>query len=296
MTGEPAKKSSQRGRPLAIALAITSVYFIVEAFGGALTNSLALLSDAGHMLSDIAALSLSLFAFRLSRRPATPKKTFGYHRLEILASLLNGLLLWLMVGVIFHSAYQRFLNPPQVRSLGMLIIATVGLAVNVVAGMILYRSHEDNLNIHGAFLHVVGDALGSIGAIIAGVIMLTTGWTSADPVVSFFIGGLILYTSWGLIRESADILMQSVPRGIDLDDVQRTLEGVDGVVKIHDLHVWTVTSGVFTLSAHAVVNGDRDFHDVLGELEQVLDSRFAIQHTTIQLETRSREHREFSAF
>jgi cobalt-zinc-cadmium efflux system protein len=288
--------TNRRGRPLALALAITSVYFVVEVVGGITTNSLALLSDAGHMFSDIAALGLSWFAFHISRRPATSKRTYGYYRAEILASLANGLLLWLMVGVIFHAAVQRFFNPPEVQSLGMLVIAIMGLAVNIAAGFILYRSHHDNLNVHGAFIHVIGDALGSVGTIVAGLIMLQTGWYLADPVVSFFIGGLILYTSWGLIKESADILMQSVPRGISLEEVQRILEGVEGVVKIHDLHVWAVTSGVFTLSAHAVINGHRDIHQVLSEMERILDSRYSIQHTTIQLENRSREGEEFSPF
>ena len=210
-----------RYRPLAIALGITFLYFVVEVIGGIYTNSLALLSDAGHMLSDIGALSLSLCAFQISRRPATPQKTFGYHRLEIVAALVNGLVLWLIVGVIFHEAYQRFFTPPEVQSRGMLIIATIGLAVNIVAGFILYKSHHESLNVHSAFLHVVGDALGSVGAMIAALIMISTGWYLADPLISFFIGALILYTSWGLIRESADILMQSVPRGIRLEEVQK---------------------------------------------------------------------------
>ncbi len=285
-----------RCRPLAIALGITFLYFVVEVIGGIYTNSLALLSDAGHMLSDIAALSLSLCAFQISRRPATPQKTFGYHRLEIVAALVNGLVLWLIVGVIFHEAYQRFFTPPEVQSWGMLIIATIGLAVNIVAGFILYKSHHESLNVHSAFLHVVGDALGSVGAMIAALIMISTGWYLADPLISFFIGTLILYTSWGLIRESADILMQSVPRGIRLEEVQNSMETITGVLKVHDLHVWAVTSGVFTLSAHAVVNGDRDFHQVLSEIEKTLGERFKIRHTTIQLETKSREAEEFTDF
>jgi len=292
----PAWKIDDRCRPLAIALGITFLYFVVELVGGILTNSLALLSDAGHMLSDIAALGLSLFAFQISRRPATPQKTFGYHRLEIVAALVNGLVLWLIVGVIFHEAYQRFFTPPEVQSLGMLIIATIGLAVNIAAGFILYRSHNENLNIHSAFLHVVGDALGSVGAIIAALIMLSTGWYLVDPLISFLIGGLILYTSWGLIKESAAILMQSVPRGISLDEVQNAMESTTGVLKVHDLHVWAVTSGVFTLSAHAVVNGDSDFHDVLSAIEKALSEKFDIRHTTIQLETKSREAEEFTDF
>jgi len=289
-------KIDERCRPLAIALAITFLYFVVEVAGGILTNSLALLSDAGHMLSDIAALGLSLLAFQISKRPATSKRTFGYHRFEIVAALVNGLVLWLIVGVIFHEAYQRFFTPPEVQSLGMLIIATIGLGVNIAAGLILYRSHHKSLNVHSAFLHVVGDALGSVGAIIAALVMLSTGWYLADPLISFLIGGLILYTSWGLIKESADILMQSVPRGISLDEVQNSMESVNGVLKVHDLHVWAVTSGVFTLSAHAVINGDNDFHQVLSELEKALSEKFAIRHTTIQLETKSREAEEFTDF
>ncbi|NIO09209.1 MAG: cation diffusion facilitator family transporter [Deltaproteobacteria bacterium] len=286
----------KRCRPLAAALAITFLYFVVEVIGGIYTNSLALLSDAGHMLSDIAALGLSLCAFQIARRPATPQKTFGYHRLEIVAALVNGLVLWLIVGVIFHEAFHRFFTPPQVQSVGMLAIATMGLAVNIVAGFILYRSHHESLNVHSAFLHVVGDALGSVGAMVAALIMIYTGWYLADPLISIFIGGLILYTSWGLIKESADILMQSVPRGISLDQVKEAMEGVTGVMKVHDLHIWAVTSGVFTLSAHAVVNGERDFHQVLSDMEKTLSERFDIRHTTIQLETISREAEEFSHF
>jgi len=180
--------------------------------------------------------------------------------------------------------------------LGMLIIATIGLAVNIAAGLTLYRSHDESLNVHSAFLHVVGDALGSVGAIIAALVMLSTGWYLADPLISFLIGGLILYTSWGLIKESADILMQSVPKGIVLDEVQNSMERVTGVLKVHDLHVWAVTSGVFTLSAHAVINGDRDIHQVLSEMEKALSEKFNIRHTTIQLETKSREAQEFTDF
>lgn len=285
-----------RGRSLALALAITFSYFVVEVIGGVLTNSLALLADAGHMFSDMAALGLSLFAFRMARRPATNKKTYGYHRLEILAALINGLTLWLIVGLIFHEAYHRFLDPPEVQSLGMLIVATVGLGVNIAAGFVLYGSHHESLNIRGAFLHVLGDALGSVGAISAGVIMLWTGWYLADPLISVFIGILILYTSWSLVKESVDILMQSVPRGINLEDVQRAMEQVQGVVKVHDLHVWTVTSGVFTLSAHVVINGGEEFHPILDEIEEMLKDRFNIEHTTIQLEAEDREEKEFQAF
>jgi len=287
---------SSETRRLKLALAITSVYFVAELVGGLLTNSLALLSDAGHMLSDIAALGLGIFAFQMARRPATAKRTYGYHRVEILAALINGLTLWLIVGIIFHEAYQRFLDPPEVQSLGMLVVAALGLGVNLVAGFILYGSREESLNVRGAFLHVLGDALGSVGAVAAGTIMLFKGWYLADPIASVFIGLLILYTSWELIRESIDILMQSVPKQIDVGEVQRVMEQVDGVIKIHDLHVWAVTSGVFTLSAHAVIVPGGNPHLILDKIEAELKTRFSIEHTTLQLEMENREEKEFQAF
>ena len=281
---------------LKLALAISCIYFFAELIGGFLTNSLALLSDAGHMLSDIAALALSLFAFRIAKRPATVSSTYGYHRAEILAALFNGLTLWLIVGVIFAAAYNRFLDPPAVESYGMMIVASLGLLVNLVAGAVLYGSHHHNLNLRGAFLHVVSDALGSVGAIAASVIMLFTGWYVADPVISILIGLLILHSSWNLVKESLSVLMQAVPKGIRLEDVQQALEGVEGVSKVHDLHVWAVTSDIFTLSAHAVVENGGDFHQVLNGIEDTLKERFNIEHTTIQLEIESREEKEFKAF
>lgn len=278
------------------ALIISSVYFFAELTAGFLTNSLALLSDAGHMLSDIGALALSLFAFRVAKRPATHHSTYGYHRVEILAALFNGLTLWLIVGVIFTSAYYRLANPPAVESFGMIVVAVLGLLVNIAAAAILHSGHQHNLNMRGAFLHVMSDAIGSVGAIAAGAIMLTTGWYLADPLISMFIGALILYSSWSLIKDSLSVLMQSVPKGIRLDEVRQTIEAVDGVHKVHDLHVWAVTSDIYTLSAHAVVENDGDFHQVLNGIEDTLKARFNIEHTTIQLETESREDTEFKDF
>jgi len=281
---------------LRLTLGISSVYFFAELIAGFLTNSLALLSDAGHMLSDIAAMALSLFAFHIAKRPATDNSTYGYHRAEILAALFNGLALWLIVGVIFTAAYNRLFDPPEVASRGMIVVAVIGLVVNIAAGVILYDPHHHNLNLRGAFLHVVSDAVGSLGAIAAGSIMLFTGWYLADPLISIFIGVLILFSSWNLITESLSILMQSVPRGIRLDEVRDTIESVDGVAKVHDLHVWAVTSGVFTLSAHAVVENGGDFHEVLNGIEGTLRRRFNIEHTTIQLEVENREETEFKGF
>jgi cobalt-zinc-cadmium efflux system protein len=279
------------------ALAISTVYFFAELIAGFLTNSLALLSDAGHMLSDIGALALSLFAFHFAKRPATVQSTYGYHRVEILVALFNGLALWLIVGVIFASAFNRFSNPPDVESTGMIIVAALGLLVNIAAGVILFDPHHHhNLNLRGAFIHVASDAMGSVGAIAAGVVMLTTGWYLADPLISVLIGLLILFSSWNLVKESLSILMQSVPKGIRLEEVQTTIESVAGVAKVHDLHVWTVTSGIYTLSAHAVVENGGDLHQVLNGIEDTLKQRFNIEHTTIQLETENREENEFKGF
>lgn len=278
------------------ALAISALYFFAELIAGFLTNSLALLSDAGHMLSDVGAMALSLFAFRMAQRPATHHSTFGFHRVEILAALFNGLTLWLIVGVIFAAAYQRFFHPPVVESFGMMIVAVLGLAVNIAAAVILHAGHHHNLNVRGAFLHVLSDAIGSVGAIAAGLIMMSTGWYLADPLISIFIGALILFSSWSLIRDSLSVLMQAVPKGIRLEEVRETIESVDGVAKVHDLHVWAVTSDIYTLSAHAVVENGGDFHQVLNGIEDTLKERFHIEHTTIQLETESREDKEYKAF
>jgi len=278
-------------------LIISSVYFFAELIAGFLTNSLALLSDAGHMLSDIGALGLSIFAFRVAKRPATHHSTYGYHRVEILAALFNGLTLWLIVGVIFASAYYRLFDPPAVESSGMIVVAVLGFLVNIAAAAILHAGHHHhNLNMRGALLHVLSDAIGSVGAIAAGAIMLATGWYLADPLISIFIGALILYSSWSLVKDSLSVLMQSVPKGIRLDEVRQTIEAVDGVHKVHDLHVWAVTSDIYTLSAHAVVENGGDFHEVLNGIEDTLKERFNIEHTTIQLETESREDKEFKDF
>ena len=283
-------------RRLMWALAISLAYFFAELIAGFLTNSLALLSDAGHMLSDVGAMTLSLFAFRMARRPATHQSTYGFHRMEILAALFNGLTLWLIVGMIFAAAFNRFFEPPAVESFGMMIVAVVGLFINLTAAAILHGGHRHNLNLRGAFLHVVSDAIGSVGAIIAGFIMLTTGWYLADPLIGVFIGVLILFSSWSLVKDSLSVLMQAVPKGIRLEEVRQTIEAVEGVSKVHDLHIWAVTSDIFTLSAHAVVENGGDFHEVLNGIEDTLKERYNIEHTTIQLEVESREEKEFKAF
>jgi cobalt-zinc-cadmium efflux system protein len=283
-------------RRLFVALGITGGYCIVEFFGGWLTHSLALLSDAGHMLSDVTAMGLSLFAAYIAALPVTSQKTFGYYRAEILAAFLNGLSLWFIAGIIFREAYYRLFTPAEVHGHGMVLIAGMGLAVNVFTAWMLYGAHHTNLNLRGVFLHVLSDALGSVGAIVAGVLIVWTGWYWVDPVTSVMIGILILVSSFSLVRESVDILMQATPRHLDLAEVQQTLEAVTGVQRIHDLHVWTLSSGLFTLTAHAVVHAETDHHQLLDALEKTIHDRFGIDHITIQLEPQDRQSGEPAHF
>lgn len=271
---------------LLIVLFITAGYMIVEVVGGLLFNSLALLADAGHMLSDVMAQGLAFAAIRIGKRSPTERLTFGFKRTEILAALWNGLLLWAIVGVIFYEAAHRFFNPNPVVGKGMLIVAAVGLLVNLGMVAILIRDKDANLNIKGVFLHVVGDALGSVGAIVAAIVILTTGFYAADSLVSVFIGLLILYSSWGLIKESVNILMEGVPLGMDITKVEEAMLSQDGVCCIHDLHVWSISSSRIALSAHFVMaDPEQDPDEVIQRLNEVLKDSFNISHTTIQAET-----------
>lgn len=271
---------------LFIVLFITAGYMVVEVVGGLMFNSLALLADAGHMLSDVMAQGLAFAAIRIGRRSPTERLTYGFKRTEILAALWNGLALWAIVGIIFYEAYHRFYNPNPVVGKGMLIVAGVGLLVNVGMVGILMRDREANLNVKGVFLHVVSDALGSIGAIVAAVVIITTGFYLADPMVSVFIGLLILYSSWGLIKESVNILMEGVPLGMDVKTVEETILAQEGVCCIHDLHVWSITSGRVALSAHVVLTDPQQDRDgVIKRLNDVLRDKFNIGHTTIQTQT-----------
>ncbi|HEX7409027.1 MAG TPA: cation diffusion facilitator family transporter [Candidatus Binatia bacterium] len=271
-------------RDLTLTLVITASYCLVEFGGGMLTNSLALLSDAGHMLADVAALGLSLFAIRLAQFPPTASKTFGYHRVEILAALANALLLWVIVGLILYEAYHRFLDPPLVKSAGMIAIASIGLAVNLVSLVVLRRSQAESLNVRAAFVHVLGDALGSVGAVLAGIAILVADWYVADPIASVGIGLLILYSSWEIIRDSVDILMQGTPRGLRVEDVEQCLLGIEGVRQVHDLHIWSLTSGRYHLSAHLVICGENEPHSIIDAAQTRLCERFGIDHTTVQVD------------
>lgn len=271
---------------LGIALLITAAYMFAEVIGGLFFNSLALLADAGHMLSDAMALGLSWMALRIGKRSPTDKHTFGFKRTEILVALFNGLALWAIAGVIVYEAVHRFLSPSPVAGGGMLAVAGVGLIINLVMAALLFRDRKTNLNIRGAFLHVVSDALGSVGAILAAIIILTTGFYVADPLVSLLICLLILYSSWGLIKESVHILMEGVPSGVEVSAIEQALLGSNGVCCVYDLHVWSISSNRTALSAHVVLSDPKmDPHEILEGLNHILAEKFQISHTTIQVET-----------
>jgi cobalt-zinc-cadmium efflux system protein len=260
-------------------------FMLVEAAGGWLTNSLALLSDAGHMLTDAAALGLSLLAMRFGTMPPSRTKTFGYRRFEILAALLNGLALWAIVGVILREAYLRFQAVPEVKAQGMIGVAALGLAVNLFSLFLLHSHRDENLNIRGAFLHVLADSLGSVGALAGGLIIFYTGWLPADPLVSIGICLLILWSTWGLIREAVHVLLLGVPAYIDYQEVQKAILDHDGVCCLYDLHIWSIASGQDAISAHVVVpDGFKGKNELLLDIVTTLRKRFAIDHATLQIE------------
>lgn len=281
---QPAERVNRR--PLVIALVITAAFLVAEVVGGLLTNSLALLADAGHMATDVAALALSLFAIWLARRPSTPERSFGFYRAEVLAALANAATLVAISVYIFWEAINRLGNPPEIKSGPMLVVAIGGLVANAASAWVLMRGggHEENLNTRGAFLHVVGDLLGSVGAIVAAVVMLSTGWYLADPLLSAGIGLLILWGSWRLLRESVDVLLEATPKGIDMAELRAAMGSVPGVDGVHDLHVWTVTSGLVAMSSHVEVASHQDWHPILVQLSTVVRERFGIAHATLQPE------------
>jgi cobalt-zinc-cadmium efflux system protein len=256
---------------------------LVELVGGLLANSLALLADAGHMLADVVALAVALWVSHMAQRPATAERTYGLLRLEILAALVNGAFLIAIAVGIGIEAVDRLRTPPTINGGLLMGVATVGLVANAVAAVILHRGHQHSLNQRAAYLHVLGDLLGSVGALVAGGLVFWTGWAAADPIVSVAIGGLILAGAWRLVRESVDVLLEGTPRHISLADVHRQLAAVEGVASVHDLHVWTVTSGVVAMSGHLVVRDPADHQRVL-EAAQGLMGRLGIAHVTVQIE------------
>lgn len=276
---------SRTTRALAVALGITASFFVIELVGGILTNSLALQTDAFHMLTDVFALAYALVAVRIAQRPITLKKTYGYYRVEILSAFLNGILLWAVVLFIFYEAFQRIQQPASVQSLNMLIIAVLGLVANGLAAATLSRSRNESLNIKGAFLHVVADILGSLGAISAGLIMFFTGWYQADPIASILIGVLVFYSSGKLVRDSVNVLLEGVPPHIDVSALEHRILGLEGVKNVHDLHVWSIADAkMCCMSSHVVVIKGTDGKKLITNLINILKEEFGIDHTTIQLE------------
>ena len=271
-------------RALAVALALTASYTVVEVVGGLFAGSLALLADAVHMLSDNVALAVALVALWLATKPATPERSYGFKRAEVLAALANGVMLVALAIWIFVEAARRLRDPGEVLGSWMLAIALVGLAVNAAAGLVLSRARRDSINVEAAFRHVFADLLGSLGVAIAAVVILATGWVEADPVVSILIGLLVLASAWSILRDSTEILLESTPRGIDADALGRRLASAQGVVEVHDLHVWTITSGFPALSAHILVLPGEDCHGRRRELERLLHDEFGIEHTTLQVD------------
>ncbi len=269
---------------LSLAFWTQFVFFVVELVGGFLTNSLALLADAGHMFSDVAALGLSFLALKWTLRPPTSQKTYGYHRLEILVALLNGVALWVMSAYIFYEAYERISQPPAINTVPMLIIASLGLLINLLGVVILYPSREHGINLRSAFLHLAADSLGSVAAVAAGAAILLKGWYWFDPVAGAVIGVMIIIGSWQLVREATDILMEAAPRHIDPLEVTAALEEHPLVEKVHDLHIWTIASGIYALSVHVGIHNREDRDCLTWELEELLRHRFGLEHNTIQIE------------
>jgi cobalt-zinc-cadmium efflux system protein len=287
----PVADSERSTRALTAALVLTVVVLVAELIGGLISNSLALLADAGHVLTDAAALGLSLFVAWFSRQPVTPEKTYGYLRWEILAALINGATLLVISVWIVFEAITRLHTPEPVGGSLMLVVATGGLVANIVAAVLLRPVHAHNLNVRGAYLHILGDLLASVGTIAAALVIRLTGWLQADPIASLVTTAIIVRGAWSLVRESVDVLLESTPSHIALPEVRRVLEEIPGVESVHDLHVWTVTSGVVALSAHALVREAEMQQEVLEHACSAM-GRMGIHHVTIQIERREMSQHE----
>jgi cobalt-zinc-cadmium efflux system protein len=271
---------------------MVAAFLVVEVIGGLLTNSLALLADAGHMFTDAAGIGLALLAIWFAQRAATAEKSFGYYRVEIFAAVVNAVILFGIAAYILYEAIQRFAAPPDVIGLPMLGIASVGLVVNLVSMRLLQAGAETSLNLRGAYLELLGDLLGSVAVLVAGVVIIFTGWTPIDPIASVVIAGLILPRTWSLLRDAVDVLLQATPKGVDLDEVRQHLLRAEDVDDIHDLHAWTLTSGINVVSAHVVMRPGADPAQVLDEVCACLTDDFDMEHSTIQLESGDRQRVE----
>lgn len=283
-TPSEAQDRTRNKHALALVLALTATFTVVEIVGGLLTGSLALLADAVHMLSDNVSLGLALFAVWLAQRPATPERSFGYKRAEIVAALANAVALIAISIWIFVEAIRRFSDPPEVLGDWMLLVAALGLAANLAGMAILWPTQRENLNVKAAFRHILSDLLGSMGTVAAALAILLTGWLAADPLISVLIGILIVVSSWSILREALNILLEAAPAGIDAEQVGRAMVTGEGVIEVHDLHIWTITSGFPALSAHVLVSAGHDCHEHRRRLEQLLAEKFGITHSTLQVD------------
>lgn len=291
-----AEKRAGNKRGLVVALSITTIIMLLEFFGGLYTNSLALLSDSGHMLSDASSMVLSLVAIWFASRPPSPNKTYGYYRFEILAALFNGVTLFVIAGFIVKEAIQRFNDPPTVASGTMMLIAFIGLVANVLSAMVLLKKADvkENINLKSAYIHIIGDALGSVGALLAGLFMLLFDWYIADPIISVLVALLILKSAWGILKQSIHILMEGSPLMINKEEMLAELANIKGVKNVHDLHIWTITSGLDTFSCHILIDEDIDEQIILKQAISLIRDNYKIEHTTIQIEKSNLQHPELN--
>jgi len=289
--GHGAKRKGDKRR-LQIVLGLTASYLLAEVVGGLITKSLALLADAGHMLTDVGGLALALFAVNFAERPASPEKTYGYHRVEILAALANAVVLIVVSLYVVYEAVDRFRSPPAIDSRGMIGVAAVGLVVNVVGASVLATGSGDSLNMKGAYLEVVSDLLTSVAVLVGGGIIWLTGYTRIDPIISAGIGVFILPRTWKVLREAVDVLLEATPADVNLAALRDAMRQIEGVSDVHDLHVWTLTSGMNAMSAHVVVAPDAHFADVLRSVRTHVMGHFKIHHMTIQTEAKGCERHE----
>lgn len=266
------------------AFGLTLSFFIVELIGGLLSGSLALTADSFHMLTDVFAIGISLFAVIISSKPRTAKRTFGYHRVEIIAALLNGMVLTGMAVFLIFNAYRRVLNPREIKEEVMVPVAVTGLIINILTAFLLYSRIKDNINIKSAFLHVVGDTASSVGTVTGGILIAVTGLPVIDPLITFFISLLILFSTWGIIKDALEILTESAPREIDASDVIRSLWNIPGVKKVHDFHIWTLKPGFITLTSHLLIEKESNHEEVLLSASRLLKEKYKIEHFTIQVE------------
>lgn len=279
---EGSAAAGHRGR-LSMVLILTTVYMLAEVIGGLWTGSLALMADAGHMLTDVFGLGMALAAIWFAQRPATAAKTYGFYRTEILAAVANGILLFGVAAYILFEAWRRFQEPAAINSVPMVVVAIGGLIVNLIGAKLLHGASEESLNARGAFLEVLSDLLGSIGVIVAAGIVYFTGWWQVDPIVSVLIGLFILPRTWGLLKSALDVLLEAVPSGVDLEAIESAMKAVPGVESVHDLHVWAITSGFIAMSAH-VTGADRPSGEILHDVQTMLTEHFGIRHATLQVE------------